>query len=205
MKKLNMLGQPCPIPVIQSKKALAEGNISSIIVSVDNDIAVQNLEKMAFGLGYSFSYDKISDSHYDVTISTNKDFNSTLQASTKNSNFEFASQPQKGSVVAISQNAMGHGSEELGKILIKGFIFSLSELNPPPSKVLFYNSGAYLSCNDSNTIDDLKQLEANGCEILSCGTCINYFGLQDKLAVGKICDMYEIVSAMAEADSVINI
>ena len=100
---------------------------------------------------------------------------------------------------------MGEGAEELGKILIKGFIYSLTELPAPPKYVIFFNSGAYLTSNKANTVDDLKSLSQKGTEILTCGTCINFYNLQDKLAVGSICNMYEIAEKMANAANIINI
>jgi selenium metabolism protein YedF len=108
-------------------------------------------------------------------------------------------------VVAISANTMGNGSEELGKILVKAFIYSLTELIEPPDVLVFFNSGACLTSNESNTIDDLKALEGKGTKILTCGTCVNYYGLKDKLAVGTIGNMSEITQTMTEAARLINI
>ena len=108
-------------------------------------------------------------------------------------------------VVIISRDTLGAGAEELGKILIKGFIYSLTELDPPPGFIAFINSGVCLTSEDSNSIDDLKKLEEKGTEILTCGTCSNYYKLQDKLAVGSIGNMSGITERMATARSVINI
>ncbi len=93
---------------------------------------------------------------------------------------------------------MGDGSEELGKILIKGFIYALTELSPPPKALLFVNGGVMLAQNGANTVQDLKTLEAGGTEIIICGTCVNYFNIKDDLAVGTIGDMYTIAGKMDE-------
>jgi len=108
-------------------------------------------------------------------------------------------------VVAISADTMGNGSEELGKILVKAFIYSLTELPVPPDVLVFFNSGVHLTSNESNTIDDLKALEEKGTKMLICGTCVNYYGLQEKLAVGTISNMNEITQMMADAARLINI
>ena len=108
-------------------------------------------------------------------------------------------------VIAISSDTMGSGSEELGKILIKAYINTLTELESPPEAILFYNSGAHLTSTESNTIDDLKTLESKGTKILTCGTCINYYNLQQKPAVGKITTMTEISKTLATTPKVINI
>jgi len=110
-----------------------------------------------------------------------------------------------GIVVVISRDTMGEGSEELGKILVKSFIYSLTALATPPEYVIFLNSGAHLASEGSNTIEDLKKLEEKGTGIFTCGTCINYYGLQDKLAVGGITDMRWIAEKMTAASNVINI
>lgn len=98
---------------------------------------------------------------------------------------------------------MGEGSEELGRILIKGFLFALTQQEHLPSTVLFYNGGAKLTTEGSASLEDLKTLEANGVEILTCGTCLDYYGLKDKLAVGGVTNMYVIVEKQMQADLVL--
>jgi len=107
--------------------------------------------------------------------------------------------------VIISRDTMGDGAQELGKILIKSFIYALTELPAPPKFVVFLNSGTLLAAEGSNTIDDLKKLEEQGAEVTVCGTCANYYNIQDKLAVGAITNMNEIAVKMSSAASVINI
>lgn len=207
MEIVDVLGKPCPIPVIEAKKALAKDDADGALLKVDNIIAVRNLEKMAKGYGYGFSYVESSNSSYSVTISKDGKTaeNPPLQAAPVSSPAAGQCAPSGGLVAAIGRNTMGEGAEELGKILIKGFIYSLSELAERPSCLIFFNSGAYLTSEGSNAIDDLKKLEEKGTTILTCGTCVNYYGLQDKLAVGAITDMYGITEKMTSAASVINI
>ena len=106
-------------------------------------------------------------------------------------------------VVAIDTDIMGRGSDELGKPLMKGFIFALSQLETLPRTILFYNGGARLTTEGSVSVEDLKNMEAQGVEILTCGTCLNYYGLTDKLAVGGVTNMYVIVETLAKAAKVI--
>ena len=98
---------------------------------------------------------------------------------------------------------MGEGSEELGQILMKGFIYALTELDELPSTILLYNSGVKLSTEGSNSINDLKTLQAQGVEILSCGTCLNYYELTEELEVGEVTNMYFILEKMSQADKII--
>ena len=186
---IDVSGKPCPIPVIEVKKALAKPGSEGALVIADNIIAVQNLEKMAKGCGYGFSYCGNASGGYDITIDVIRDVTgdaigdatgavagavtgdattadtwkravSSAPVPPKESQSE--TPPTGGLVVAIGQDAMGGGAEELGKILIKGFLYALSELPEAPGSVIFFNSGARLTSGGANTVEDLKKLEANG-------------------------------------------
>jgi selenium metabolism protein YedF len=100
---------------------------------------------------------------------------------------------------------LGAGAEDLGKILLKGFIFSLTQINPPPEAVIFLNSGALLTSEGANTVSDLKTLEEAGTKICTCGTCANYYKTTETLAVGNIVDMMAITNYLANAASVITL
>mgnify|MGYP000677692972 CR=1 FL=1 len=110
---------------------------------------------------------------------------------------------RKGMVVVLSSNQMGQGDEALGKLLMKGFVFALTQQDMLPETILLYNSGAFLSCEGSDNLEDLKTLEAQGVEILTCGTCLNHYGLAEKRQVGGVTNMYEIVEKMTKASVVV--
>jgi selenium metabolism protein YedF len=195
METINVLGKPCPIPVIEAKKALRKAAPGEAVrVLVDNDISRQNLEKMAAGLGCLSSFDLQGDGNILVTITA---AGAAAPAALSGGG--------GGLAVAIGRNAMGAGDDELGAILIKGFIYSLTELDTPPEILLFFNSGVRLTTEGSPSIGDLKTLEAKGTIIASCGTCLDFYRLKDKLAVGNVTNMYAIASAMADAAKVINL
>ena len=107
-------------------------------------------------------------------------------------------------VVVISSDEMGQGSPDLGKILIKSFIGALTELASPPASLIFVNGGVRLTTEGSNVLEDLRDLEAKGCELLSCGTCLNFFELGQPQA-GSISNMMAILETMASADKLINL
>lgn len=205
MKTIDVLGQPCPIPVIKAKKALGQADVEAVTVKVDNIVAVQNLEKMARGYGYDFSYQEVSPGLFDVLIVKSGAAAPAVEEERSEQGEVRPSAAPERMVVVIGKDGMGAGSDELGKILVKGFIYSLTELKTPPESILFLNSGVFLTAEGSNAIDDLKRLEAAGTNILSCGTCINYFELQGKLAVGSVADMYGITEKMARASNTISI
>jgi selenium metabolism protein YedF len=190
---INVLGKPCPIPVIEAKKALGKAAPGETVrILVDNDISRQNLEKMAKGLGHAAAFEVQGDGNILVTI-------------TAAGPGPAGPSPGRGLVVAIGKNTLGAGDDELGAILIKGFIYSLTGLDTPPETLLFFNSGVRLTTEGSGVIGDLKTLEEKGTVIASCGTCLDFYRLKDKLAVGSVTNMYAIVSAMAEAAKVINL
>lgn len=110
---------------------------------------------------------------------------------------------RRDTVVVISSDRMGEGNDELGAVLIKGFIFAVSQLDELPKAVLFYNGGAKLTSEGSDSLEDLKSMEAQGVEIMTCGTCLDYYGLKEKLKVGTVTNMYSIVETMNQAGKII--
>ena len=98
---------------------------------------------------------------------------------------------------------MGGPNEQLGAILLKGFIYALTQQDELPDQILFYNGGAFLTCEGSESLEDLKSLEAQGVEIRTCGTCLNFYGLTEKLQVGEVTNMYDIAERMSKADRII--
>ncbi len=105
--------------------------------------------------------------------------------------------------MAVGSNCMGNGEEALGKALMKGFLYAVSQLPTLPKTILFYNSGAYLTCAGSDSLEDLKFMEAQGVEIRTCGTCLDFYKLKETLAVGSITNMYAIAETLAAAGKVI--
>lgn len=98
---------------------------------------------------------------------------------------------------------MGGGDDTLGAALMKAFLFALSQQERLPQTILFYNGGAKLTCQGSPSLEDLQGMAARGVEILTCGTCLNHYGLKEQLAVGEVTNMYAIVEKMAAADRIL--
>lgn len=199
MKEVNAKGLACPQPLILTKKAVENSEEKDFLVIVDNDTAVKNLEKFAKSSNLNFRFEKKSDNEFNVFVSKNSETN--LQEPTAFCSVEASSD----TVIAISKDFMGNGSEELGKILIKGFVYTSSEYEKLPKTIVFFNSGVKLTCEDSPCIDGLQKLQDKGVEIISCGTCLDYFKLKEKLLVGEISNMYSIYETLFNAGKVINI
>lgn len=198
MITVNAMGDNCPIPVIKTKKAMQEvTGPETIEVLVDNEIAVQNVTKMASASGGQVSSEKIADAEFKITIK--------MEGGAVVTEEEVSCIPdaRDNTVVVVSSDRMGTGNDELGKVLIKGFIFAVTQLDTLPKTMLFYNGGATLTAEGSDSLEDLKSLEAQGVEIMTCGTCLDYYGLKEKLAVGTVTNMYSIVETMANAGRII--
>lgn len=106
-------------------------------------------------------------------------------------------------MIAVDTATMGRGNEELGKVLMKGFIFAVTQMETLPETMLFYNGGATLTTEGSDSLEDIKSLEAQGVTIKTCGTCLNYFGLTEKLQVGEVTNMYDIAETLSKAGKVV--
>lgn len=222
MITINAMGDTCPIPVVKTKKALEKlEKPDTVETLVDNEIAVENLKKMASQMGFAVSDSKISDSGYSVKITvddidkindnkmsaTNDKKISVAKANSIKTGADemlFCNIKNSGEkVVVIKSEFMGEGDSELGKVLIKGFIYALSQQDELPQTMLFYNGGAKITSEGSETIEDLKALEEKGVKIFTCGTCLNYYGLTEKLCVGEATNMYEITKKMMEASLIV--
>ena len=198
---VNAMGQQCPIPVVQATLALEDmTEAGELTVLVDNVTATENLHRMAAGHQLTASVEKKGEGEFVVTIPVVQPLGKAAAP---------AAEPVRvprgdgGLVVAVDTDAMGRGSDELGGTLMKGFLFALGQLPQPPKTILFYNGGARLTCEGSAFLEDLRALAEKGAEILTCGTCLNYYGLTEKLAVGGVTNMYAIVETLANAGKVI--
>lgn len=200
MIKIDATGEVCPVPVIKAKNALKKAKKDeTVIVIVDNETSKENLEKMAKEMGFEYSSKDVNRDHYEVKIIKGLGSDEVIDSASEG----LCDVKRQNSVVVISSNKMGEGNDELGETLMKAFVYALTEIDKLPSTIIFYNGGAKLTIEGSPVIDDLKKLEELGVEILTCGTCLNYYGITDKLAVGGITNMYSIVEKLNNADRII--
>jgi selenium metabolism protein YedF len=195
MFKIDALGKACPLPVIETKKALREHDVVETLV--DNEIATQNLRKMAEQLGYIYQMDQDAPNHYKVVISKgNADMIDDEEPQVAE---EIATVDDY--IVVVDTNVMGRGSDELGKNLLKGFIYSLTEQDVLPEKVIFYNGGVQSVVEGSDSLEDIRGFAEQGVEIYACGACLNFYELT--AAVGEVTNMYRIVEMMRQAPKIV--
>ena len=200
-KIIDCKGMACPLPVVNAKKASGELGAGDVLtVLVDNEIAVQNLTRFAEHKGFAVSAEKKRDKEYAVVMN----ISGAAAEETKEEEIACAvDSRRKGMLVVLSANVMGTGDVKLGTNLMKAFVFALTKQDQLPDTILCYNTGAYLTCEGADTLEDLKLLESEGVTILTCGTCVDLYGLKEKLAVGGVTNMYDIVERMENAAQII--
>ena len=188
-------GLACPKPVINTKKELDKIQTGIINVDVDNTTAKENILKLAKSLNCEAIVKKEEDGI--ITIQINKGESDIIPQEINNE--------LEDKCIFISSDKMGQGNEELGEVLMKGFIYTLTESKPYPKQILLVNGAITLSTTNKATIENLKILEDEGVEILSCGTCLDYYGLKEDLQVGSVTNMYNIVEALKNSINTISI
>ena len=193
METIDAKGQACPMPVVRAKKALSEMGNGMLEVLVDNKTAMHNLENLGKSLKIATQSEERGEAEFAVVFT--KD---AADARTEDCGCgELV--PAGDKVVVLSSDVMGSGDDELGATLMKAFVFALTQQDELPATILAYNGGVKLTVEGSPVLDDLKKLAEAGVEIMSCGTCLNHYGLSDKLAVGEVTNMYVIVEKQLNA------
>lgn len=193
-------GQACPQPVIMAKQALADHN--RIVVYVDNDAARENVRRLGAKMGCEVTIDRQPGGVFHVHLSRSGE-HPRPKGEEAATGAVCGIESGKGYIVVLSGETMGKGNDELGAVLIKAFIHTLLQMEKLPERMLFYNTGVKLAVQGSPVLEDLKQLSEAGVEVLVCGTCLNFFGLNSTLAVGSVTNMFEIATGMASAPRIL--
>lgn len=199
MIQVNAMGDACPIPVVKTLHAMKElQGAGTVQTLVDNRVAVENLTRLAESKGCTIETEQLGEKEYRVTITVGEGAELPETADS------ICTVPAAdNTVVVVSADHMGEGDETLGKILLKGFLFALTQQETLPRTILFYNGGAFVTCEGSASLEDLQKLAEQGVEILTCGTCLNHYGLTEQLRVGGVTNMYVIVEKQMQATKVI--
>ena len=193
--ELDAKGLACPKPVINTKKKLDSIEQGVVEVTVDNEIAKENILKLAKSMNLEAN-----------VLKTEKDYICIEIIKGENVIIEEKSQESlSDTCIFINSDKIGNGNDELGHVLMKGYIYTLTESKPYPKSILFVNSAIKLTTENEATVENLKLLQDAGVEILSCGTCLDYYGLKDSLKVGTVTNMYTIVETMNNSSKTISI
>jgi selenium metabolism protein YedF len=194
-RQVDARGLNCPQPVILTKKALDEIEEGKIITIVNNEVAKENVKKLAQSMTCSVDIQEIGGDYY---------INIFKQKGTQELGKENPAE-KNGLIILVGSDTFGTGDRTLGQILMKGYIKTLLDVSPIPETMIFVNSGVNLTVEGSEVLKSLKKLEELGVEILSCGTCLDYYNLKEKLAVGQISNMYTIVEKLNNGENTIKL
>jgi len=185
---------PCPQPVIKVKQAFDEGGFRELEILVDNQAAVENITRFAENSGHNIlsvtedgNISSIIIENLDDEISTTPEIETTEEILRSGNN---------ASNIFINSSTIGTGEQKLGEKLMEAFIYTLTEMDRKPRHILFMNSGVKVTVEGSSSIENLRDLEKSGVELLICGACLDYYGIKDKLEVGKVSNMYEIAAIL---------
>lgn len=191
-------GLSCPQPVILTRRALKSGDWP-IVTVVDSETSQHNVTRMAAKQGYRVEAETREDGIYLTIGSEARNVPSPTD--------ETLEAPSGGPLVLlVSSETMGRGDKpELGSLLMRAFFHTLGEVEPLPATIVFLNSGVKLTVDDSPVLEDLRALEGRGIELLACGTCLDYFDLKARAAVGVVSNMYTIAETLLGAAKVVNL
>jgi selenium metabolism protein YedF len=198
MKQIDCKGLGCPEPVIRTKKALDENPAAAHEVIVDNETARENVLRFAKNRGHKTKWSE-DNGLYKIFIEALG--SASPAAKTELRGTELLDGP----VLLISTDQLGQGSEELGTMLMRNFIYTLSKREDLPEAIIFMNSGVKLSTVDSPVVEELNQLEENGTKILVCGTCLDYYELKEVHRCGEVSNMYDIADLVFAAARVVTV
>jgi selenium metabolism protein YedF len=202
MRIIDTKGQKCPVPIIETRKALKSGYVGEIfLVITDNKTAFSNISRFLEDNKIQFSVSEENGTWtFKITNKTGSVVTAEAEDYCETARLEI---PSGDYTVVISSELMGQGDDELGRKLMKSFFVALSCLDTMPSSIMFYNSGVKLASYDSEVIGILNEIEKKGVEILICGTCVDHFKISDKIKVGRISDMYIITRKLSETGNII--
>jgi selenium metabolism protein YedF len=191
MESIDLKGMSCPLPVIETKKLVESKKVPELNVVVDNGPPRENLTRYLESQGYCVS---VESDQGDTVV---------LHAAKAEGVEPLSAQTGKKILVLIDGATVGRGDDLLGAVLMKSFLHTLKEIEPRPWRIIFINAGVKLAAQGSDLGNVLNELESLGIEILSCGTCLDFFMLKEKLIAGKVTNMYEIVTSLVAASNVI--
>jgi len=196
--KLDCRGLACPHPVIRTKKALSDPAVTSVVTLVDNAAARENVSLFADSAGYACEVAE-KDGLWEVHVYK------------KGGESPPAPEPVpapptgEGPAYLVTSGQFGQGSPELGEVLMKSLFVALAEAAEPPASLVFLNTGVFLAVAGSPVLPQLASLQDRGAAILACGTCLKYYNLEGKLALGRVSNMLEITERLQRATRVITV
>lgn len=191
-------GLACPQPVIQTKGALEKFSAGCLQVIVDNDSSCINVRRYAESQGHLVQVEENGGNYFLLIEKRNGSISS-------DSLTEVSQEAQeRGLVIYIASEGVGRGDDELGRILMAAYLDTLSQLAREISHLIFMNTGVKLAVEGSPVLEQIENLRSMGVEVQSCGTCLNFFGVIEKLRVGSVSNMMIILEILSKAKKVLS-
>lgn len=200
MNIIDCKGLDCPMPVIKTKKYFDLGDSKETLVIVDNEVAKNNILRLAKGLNLNNSFKKENDV-YEIHLSRDKFTKVNKIINERTENIINKTAP----TIVISSNLLGNGDDRLGETLMKVYINTLAETEILPENLIFINGGVKLTCTGSDVLDSLGLLQKKGVNIISCGACLDFYNLKEELKAGEIGNMYQIIDLMNKSGNTIKL
>jgi selenium metabolism protein YedF len=200
--KVDGRGLDCPKPLLRTKEALEQEDFDTITVLVGNVPARENvLRFLKHSEMEGIEWRDMGNDEYSISAIRGKEGASSASGKDDRPSGQSAAPAPRadeaaGKTVLIASSRMGMGKKELGSLLMKGYIYTLTQLDVPPRCIIFMNTGVKLTLQDSESLDDLRSLEEKGVKMLVCGTCLDFLNVRDQMKIGMISNMYEIASEL---------
>ncbi len=201
METIDCRGLNCPEPVLKAKAALEQG-LLQFAVLVDNQASHDNVLRFARSRGCAVESER-RKTDFEVRLSVSGQ-DTAVDSAFSEADYPCELPSDKKIVYVISADSMGRGSDELGWALLQTYVSTIAQLSPLPWRILFYNGGVKLVSTPGKALEALQKLSDHGVEILSCGTCLEFFHLEKDLQVGQITNMYDILESMTRADKLVS-
>jgi len=201
METLDLRNMACPEPVIRTKRAVEANPGAVLTILLDNAASRENVTRMARSLGAEVECEEVAGGEFTLTVTAPE----TAAAPDTEPEMVPCPIPSAGArpAVFVKNNVMGLGDDELGRILMKAFLKTLRDAEPLPACIIFVNAGVHLTTEGSEEIPTLEALAERGVEIISCGTCLDFFNKLNAVKVGIVGNMFDIVDRLTRAPKVI--
>ncbi|MBN2742492.1 selenium metabolism protein YedF [Breznakibacter xylanolyticus] len=202
MPIIDTRGQLCPKPLIMAKQVfntLEPGQIMEVLT--DHETSLSNLMNFFTALKAI----PVSEKHDDGWhVYATKPLSGHVEPVNPEAFCQTSNATPTGKhVVCLTSNLMGKGDDQLGALLMRGFINALAEQDVLPSHIICYNGAVKLAIKGTDTLTSLITMENQGVNIILCGTCVDFFDIKPQIGTGTISNMYQITQILSQASKVI--
>ncbi len=202
MEIIDCKGMNCPEPVLQTKAHLEKTGKEAFKILVDNEASRENVLRFGRSRGCEVSAVDAQDASFVITLVPGD--SSSGAESFQEEEYRCDLPGVNNLICVISSDSMGRGSDELGWALLQTYVTTITEVSPLPSHILLYNGAVKLVTTEGKALEALQVLENKGVIIWVCGTCLEFFKIEEERKAGSITNMFDIMNTMASAAKVVS-